>query len=61
MTKAQANRLFVEAYYGDTNALRRALKQDRLAVNYAWQCFIDALCKDGEITQEQFANWTFPY
>lgn len=59
MKKTQANQLFVETYYPDN--LRQALKADRLAVQTAWEVFIDSLCKNGDITQEQYDSWVFPW
>ena len=59
MRKTQANQLFVETYY--PNNLREALKADRLSVQTAWEVFIDSLCKDGQITQEQYNSWLFPW
>lgn len=26
----------------------------------SWAIFTDGLCKDGEITEKQFANWDYP-
>lgn len=61
MRKATATHMFIEHYYGDLSKLHEALKADWWAVQYAWSIFIDALCKNGEITQEQYNSWTFPW
>lgn len=61
MTKEQASKLFVESHYEDNRNLRAALKADRLAVQFEWSCYIDSLCRDGEITMKQYESWTFPW
>lgn len=61
MHKSQAIQIFVEGYYGNKKELHKALRQDYLAVQFAWECFVDGLCKDGDITQEQYNSWTFPW
>lgn len=58
MKKAQATKLFEQVFFGTDSF---GLQEDRAAVQYAWQLFIDALCKNGEITQEQYNSWTFPW
>ena len=59
MRKTEATQLFVETYY--PNNLREALKADKLAVQFVWSVFIDSLCKDGQITQQQYNSWLFPW
>ena len=61
MHKSDAIQIFIEAYYGDKEQLQSALRQDYLAVQYAWECFVDGLCRDGDITTEQYYSWTFPW
>lgn len=61
MRKSQATSLFIETYYQTSKALHKALKTDRLAVQYEWECFVDSLCRDGNITQDQYNSWTFPW
>ena len=34
------------------------LKGDKVAKSEAWAYYIDALCKDGEITLKQYESWT---
>lgn len=59
--KSKATKLFIETYYGDEKELCAALKQDWYAVQYTWEVFVDSLCKNGDITQEQYNTWTFPW
>lgn len=61
MHKPQAIQSFIEGYYGNKKELHKALRQDYLAVQFAWECFTDNLCKDGNITMEQYESWTFPW
>lgn len=54
------NRRFInEVYNGDYGAYRRARKDDYCKVQFEWSCFIDSLCKNGEITQRQYENAKF--
>ena len=39
------NKEFIEAH-----------KDDKILLNYEWQCYCDMLCKNGEITQRQWQN-----
>lgn len=59
--KAAFVKVFIESYYGDKNALDTALKSDWYAVQYAWEVFTDYLCKNGDITDEQYNSWVFPW
>lgn len=59
--KKEFTKYFVQSYFGDESKLKAALKQDWYAVQYAWSIFIDSLCKNGEITQEQYNSWVFPW
>ena len=61
MKASQAKQLFVESHYGNENDLRKALKKDYLAVQFEWSCFIDSLCRNGDITMTQYQNWLFPW
>ena len=61
MHKSQAIQAFVEGYYGSRKELHKELRQDYLAVQFAWECFVDCLCKDREITMQQYESWTFPW
>lgn len=61
MKKATATHIFISEYYGNTENLRLALNRDWLAVQYNWSCFTDALCKNGDITMQQYESWLFPW
>lgn len=52
-------RFINEVYNGDYGAYRRARNDDYCKVQFEWSCFIDSLCKAGEITQCQYENATF--
>lgn len=60
MKQSEAKRIFEESYGGNLN-LRNAIKKDMLAVKFDWDCFIDALCKNGDITIQQYESWMFPW
>tara|TARA_R110000851_G_scaffold88615_2_gene193488 strand:- start:246 stop:437 length:192 start_codon:yes stop_codon:yes gene_type:complete len=36
-------------------------KKDKIAFNEAWGVFIDSLCKDNKISQQQYNNWHNPF
>ena len=59
--KVRFTKYFIEAYYGDEDKLKAALKADWYAVQYAWSIFTDSLCKNGEITLQQYESWLFPW
>lgn len=61
MKKTQVTQNFIEACYENEKNLHKALKADRLAVQQAWEVFIDSLCKDGQITMQQYESWIFPW
>ena len=48
-----------DCYDGDRKKYLRARREDYCKVQFQWTCYIDALCKDGIITQQQFAKATF--
>lgn len=52
-------RFIDEVYNGDFRAYRRARKEDYCKVQFEWECWIDSLCKSGEITQSQYNRATF--
>ena len=31
-------------------------KRDKIKVNFEYSCYLDSLCKNGEITQKQYNN-----
>jgi hypothetical protein len=53
ITKAQALRLFKEI---DTSP-----KGDTVWKREAWNNFTDYLCKDGQITPQQYDSWSNPF
>jgi hypothetical protein len=61
VTKEKAKKLFVAWTYESEQSLRNALKADWHAVQLAWSCFTDMLCKEGDITQHQYDTWLFPW
>lgn len=61
MRKSTVMKCFVTEYYGNTTELHSALRVDRLAVQFEWECFVDGLCRDGLITIKQYETWTFPW
>ena len=56
MTYEQAVREYKEFY-----AELYDQKADYWTAQLAWSCFVDCLCKDGIITQKQWANWSTPF
>lgn len=61
MTLQEANKFFLcAAYDGDRKRAREARKVDYCKAQFEWTCFMDALCKDGLISDKQFAKATFP-
>lgn len=52
-------RFINEVYGGDYKAYLHARKDDYCKVQFEWSCFIDALCKNGEITLKQYENALF--
>ncbi|MBR6632498.1 MAG: hypothetical protein IKK89_11240 [Alistipes sp.] len=52
-------RFIDEAFGGDYKAYLRARQDDYCKVQFEWSCWIDALCKNGEITQAQYEQAIF--
>lgn len=52
-------RFINEVYGGNYTAYLRARWADYCKVQFEWSCFIDALCKAGEITESQYFHATF--
>lgn len=52
-------RFINEVYNGDKNAYLKARQDDYCKVQFEWSCWIDALCKNGEITQQHYERATF--
>ena len=60
LSAVQAKQGFIEICGGEI-PLRKALKQDYLAVQASWEQYIDSLQRDGHITETQYNNWLFPW
>lgn len=52
-------RRFINEMYGDYKSYLRARKDDYCNVQYEWSCWIDSLCKAGEISQKVYDRATF--
>lgn len=48
-----------DAFDGNYKAYLKARRDDYLKVQFEWSCWIDMLCKSGEITQKQYEQATF--
>jgi len=59
MNKVLMHRFIEEVYGGDSKRYRQERKDDYCRVQYIWACWIDELCKSGEITERQWENATF--
>lgn len=57
--KTLKRRFIDEAFGGDYKAYLRARKDDYCKVQFEWSCWMDALCKNGEITLAQYERATF--
>lgn len=53
LTKKQALQMFLESYVGP--------RGDVVMKREAWNNFTDALCKDRQITDRQYAAWANPF
>lgn len=60
MKTKEIKSLFILYYFGgDEKAYRKARRNDYCKVQFEWSCFIDSLCKNGEITPKQYDKATF--
>lgn len=57
--KTLRRRFIDEAFGGDYKAYLRARQDDYCKVQFEWSCRMDALCKNGEITQAQYEQAIF--
>lgn len=57
--KTLKRRYIDEVFGGDYKAYLRARQDDYCKAQFEWSCWIDALCKNGEITQKQDEQATF--
>ena len=59
MKAYEVKKAFIMDIYGNRSNYLKARKQDYLKVQFEWSVHIDALCKDGIITEKQYSNLTF--
>lgn len=58
--KETLKRRFInEVYEGDYRKYLQARRDDYCKVQYQWTCWMDALCKAGEISQKAWDKTTF--
>lgn len=52
-------RFINEVYGGVYKNYLRDRRNDYCRVQFIWSCWIDSLCRDGEISQKQYGNEIF--
>ena len=52
-------RRFINEVYSDYKLYLRARKDDYCKVQFEWSCWIDGLCKAGEISQRVYERAVF--
>ena len=52
-------RFINDVYNGDYKLYRKERKTDYLRVQFMWSCWMDALLKNGEITERRWSNAIF--
>ena len=57
--KTLKGRFIDEAFDGDRKAYLKDRRDDYCKVQFMWSCWMDALCKNGEITQRQYERAVF--
>lgn len=57
--KTLKRRFIDEAFASDYKAYLKASQDDYCKVQLEWSCWIDALCKNGEITPKQYEQEPF--
>ena len=57
MTKAEAIMCFKQIWEWQPDSVR----SDLIAKRESWNNFTDSLCKDGNISLEQYENWGQPF
>ena len=61
MKSEDVKKLFIDEYFnGNRKEYLRARRDDYCRVQLEFSCFIDSLCRDGEITQKQYDNICLP-
>lgn len=61
MTKHDALRLFRVAHPPESFKFTGGGTIDHVARQQEWNDYTDTLCKEGQITAEQYHNWTNPF
>ena len=59
MTKKDAYALFMQDMY--PLVVAKYGRDDRVAIREKWNNYVDALNKDGEVTDKQAYNWSNPF
>ena len=60
MTNIALKQMFInDVYDNNRKDYHRAKRKDYFKVQLEWSIYIDNLCKDGIITQEQYENAVF--
>ena len=57
MTKTQAIEIFKSEILSQID---KTDKKDKALVTFEWHAFTDSLCKNGDITKNQYNNWVNP-
>ena len=58
-SKYSKQRFIDEVYRGNKSKYNKERKADYCKVQFEWSCWIDSLCKNGEITVKQYENAVF--
>lgn len=60
MTQREIKKIYIrDMYDGDRKAYLRDRRQDYCKAQFRWTCWMDAMCKNGVITQKQWDRATF--
>ena len=59
LTEEQVNNTFEQEIL--PSVIAQYGKNDKPAVRQAWNDYTDSLCKDGQITQEEYDIWVSPF
>lgn len=59
LTLDQAKQMFIQDNFSSYAEYRKLRKEDYCKAQYIWSCYMDMLCKNGHITQEQWQKATF--
>ena len=58
-TETTLKRRFINEVYESNKHYLRERRKDYYAVQFVWMCWMDALYRDGEITEKQYMNEIF--